>query len=398
MKRPAAADVPAVAPKKRAGKASDNDPSDACDAEGVASERSTQRGVPPGFDGLFKLSGDIAMMRRYVEGLGYDAEAKPFGKLPSKKLVDGLRFLKALGDEIQSNTGPSKATLTSLSGFFYQRIPHKFDDGNWVNSLVDSEEKLQNKLALIEALSSIDVAWKVVREPDGNIPGPDVSNHDRLVDCYKRLKCRLEPIREGSDDAKIVQQYFEATRASLSIEICNIFALTTWGEKKRFEPHSKCKNRALLWHGAHPVHWLSIMSRGLEVPLPETPEVATRVLGQGVRFWETAAGAAEMACVANGPGRVLLFLAEVSLGTTGSVQRGSHRQKLPLDECQSMEVQGKLVPGRGRRRTVGGSDGIRVPCGPLVSQRGTRQRFTELAVYDASRIRMRFVVELELFQ
>lgn len=248
-------------------------------------------------------------------------------------------------------------------------------------------------------MASIDVAWKVVREPDSNASSSDLcKGHDRLVECYKRLKCRLEPLKEDSDDAKIVQQYLKGTRASASMKICNVFTLTTWGEKKRFEPHAKCNGRALLWHGAHPVHWLSILSRGLEVPLPETPEVASRTLGQGVRFWDTAAGAVKMACVTNGPGRVLLFLAEVALGKTGSVQHGSDRQELPLDGYQSMEVQGKLVPGRGRRQTLGGSDGIRVPSGPLVAQKGAKQSFSELAVYDASRIRMRFVVEVELLQ
>lgn len=396
MKRPAAADSAAVATKKRTSRVPENDPCDSGDADGVASEKPTQRGAPAGFDELFKVSGDIAMMRRYVEGLGYDAELKPFGKLQSKKLVDGLQFLRTLGEEIRSQAGPSKATLTSLSGFFYQRIPHKFEVGSWVDSLIDSEEKLQNKLALVDALASIDVAWRVARE---HVAGPELgAGPDRLAECYKRLKCRLEPLKQDSDDAKTVQQYFRGTRASLSMDICKIFMLTTWGEKKRFEPHAKCKSRALLWHGAHPVHWLSIMSRGLEVPVPETPEVATRVLGQGVRFWDTAAGAAEMAHVANGPGRVLLFLAEVALGNTGSVQGSSDHQKLPLDGCESMEAQGKSVPGRGRRRTVAGTDGIRVPCGPLVSQRGAQRSFNELAVYDASRIRMRFVVELDFLQ
>lgn len=371
--------------------------------------------APAGFDKLIALLGDTVAMQKYLEALGFDATARTLGKFAPKKRAEGLRMLKAIGDEIQKPSGANHTTLTSLSGFYYNKIPHNFQGLNWVDFVIDSPDKLQEEVVMLEALGSVDVACRVMKELDGEA----TTGVNLCAEQYRRLKCTLEPLPKNSSDYKLVHEYFKGTQhAPVTMDVCRVFHVDAPGEKRRFEPHAESKSRVLLWHGTQHVHWISVLSRGLQVAEPGTPHaLPDRVLGHGIRLWDTAAGAIEASnfgAAGAPPQGGLLFLAEVALDSIGTVPASSPSSassgELPLPGCQSMQAHGGLKSRPGQRRKLCATDTeVRVPSGPLTphepkqssgkaqaaSMAEVTRRFSEYAVYDISRVRMRYAVQLE---
>lgn len=69
-----------------------------------------------------------------------------------------------------------------------------------VNFVIDSNTKLKAKLEMIESLSEIEIATKIIEECKGNKDEEDV-----LKSHYKKLNCDINPIERN---VKLLKNYF----------------------------------------------------------------------------------------------------------------------------------------------------------------------------------------------
>lgn len=85
-------------------------------------------------------------MEASVVNIGYDVKKMPLGELQKETVIKGYQILKNIEAVLQ---GTSKESLADLSSQFYTNIPHNFGMKNMSLFIINSIEKLKEKLDLI---------------------------------------------------------------------------------------------------------------------------------------------------------------------------------------------------------------------------------------------------------
>lgn len=93
-----------------------------------------------------KLIFNQKLMEASVVNIGYDVKKMPLGELQKETVIKGYQILKNIEAVLQ---GTSKASLADLSSQFYTNIPHNFGMKNMSLFIINSIEKLKEKLDLI---------------------------------------------------------------------------------------------------------------------------------------------------------------------------------------------------------------------------------------------------------
>lgn len=94
---------------------------------------------------------DHKMMEQSVVKVGYDIKRLPLGQLSNETAMNGYRVLR----DIESALKTGKGDLAALSSQFYTYIPHAVGMQKMSNFIINSEEKLRQKLDLIQNLVDI---------------------------------------------------------------------------------------------------------------------------------------------------------------------------------------------------------------------------------------------------
>ncbi|KAG5397208.1 hypothetical protein IGI04_019022 [Brassica rapa subsp. trilocularis] len=149
---------------------------------------------------------------------------------------------------------------------FYTVIPHDFGFQKMREFVINTPEKLRQKLDMVEALNEIEVAKK----------------EDPLYSYYQHLRCDLTPICKDSEEFAMIAEYIENTRDKRRHEqrpVAQVFRTTL----RTNLPDDFNKNRMLLWHGSHLTNWASILTKGPQIAPPEAPHRGY-MFGKGVYF------------------------------------------------------------------------------------------------------------------
>lgn len=93
-----------------------------------------------------KLIFNQKLMEASVVNIGYDVKKMPLGELQKETVIKGYQILKNIEAVLQ---GTSKESLADLSSQFYTNIPHNFGMKNMSLFIINSIEKLKEKLDLI---------------------------------------------------------------------------------------------------------------------------------------------------------------------------------------------------------------------------------------------------------
>ncbi|XP_051989400.1 poly [ADP-ribose] polymerase 2-like isoform X2 [Xyrauchen texanus] len=336
---------------------------------------------------LLELICDLKAMEECVLEMKFDTKKAPLGKLTAEQIQAGYASLKRI-EECLKRKGCSKELLDACNQF-YTRIPHDF--GLRTPPVIRSEEEIKEKIALLETLSDIQIAVKMVQSSDQSDEHP-------LDRQYRSLKCGLQPLDSDSNEYKIIEKYLQSTHApthtDYTMTILDIFAVEREGEKDNF--NSQLDNRMLLWHGSRLSNWVGILNQGLRVAPPEAP-LTGYMFGKGIYFADMSSKSANY-CFANQKNNQgLLLLSEVALGDSNELLDADYNAaKLPSGK-QSTKGLGQTAPDPNNNVKL---DGVTVPMGPCVKT-GVGQKggysllYNEYIVYKPTQTHMRYLLRVQ---
>ncbi|XP_069044736.1 poly [ADP-ribose] polymerase 2 isoform X2 [Lepisosteus oculatus] len=335
---------------------------------------------------LLELICDLKAMEECVLEMKFDTKKAPLGKLTPQQIKGGYEALKRI-EECLNKKKTSKELLEACNTF-YTRIPHDF--GLRTPPLIRSEQELKEKIALLEALSDIQIAVKMVQSSASGDEHP-------LDRQYHTLCCELEPVEPSSQEYQLLERYLQSTHASThsdyTMTVLDIFTVNRKGEEEAFCSH--LHNRTLLWHGSRLSNWVGILNKGLRVAPPEAP-VTGYMFGKGIYFADMSSKSANY-CFANQKNSTgLLLLSEVALGDCNELLHADYNaDKLPPGK-HSTKGLGQTAPDP---RNAVALDGVGVPLGPAVrtgvaNEQGYTLLYNEFVVYDPNQVRMRFLLRV----
>ncbi|XP_007199613.2 poly [ADP-ribose] polymerase 2 isoform X2 [Prunus persica] len=330
---------------------------------------------------------NISMMKQHMMEIGYNADKLPLGKLSKSTISKGYNILKRIADVIG---GSNRRTIEQLSGEFYTVIPHDFGFKKMSNFVIDTPQKLKQKLEMVEALDEIVVATKLLKDDTG-------MQEDPLYSSYQRLRCELTPLGADSDEFNMIAKYLHNTHAkthsNYAVDIIQIFRASKEGEVERFRKFSSMKNRMLLWHGSRLTNWAGILSQGLRIAPPEAP-VTGYMFGKGIYFADMFSKSANYCYATDGCTAGVLLLCEVALGDMAELLTAKYdADKLPEGKLSTKGV-GGTEPDLSQARLL--DDGVVVPLGKPKENSEPKGAllYNEYIVYNVEQIRMRYVVQV----
>ncbi|XP_028284052.1 poly [ADP-ribose] polymerase 2 [Parambassis ranga] len=336
---------------------------------------------------LLELICDLKAMEECVLEMKFDTRKAPLGKLTSEQIRAGYTALKRI-EECLKKKGSNRELLEACNQF-YTRIPHDF--GLKTPPIIRTEDELKEKIALLEALSDIRIAVKMVQSSEDSDEHP-------LDQHYLSLQCKLQPLDSSSHEYKIVEKYLQSTHApthcDYTMSLLDIFSVDRDGESGNF--NSQLHNRTLLWHGSRLSNWVGILSKGLRVAPPEAP-VTGYMFGKGIYFADMSSKSANY-CFANQNNNIgLLLLCEVALGDCNELLDADYEaSNLPAGK-HSTKGLGQTGPDPKNSVTL---DGMTVPMGPGVKTGIGKNNaysllYNEFIVYNPAQARMRYLLRVK---
>ncbi|KAM9844809.1 poly [ADP-ribose] polymerase 2 [Aulostomus maculatus] len=335
---------------------------------------------------LLELICDIKAMEECVLEMKFDTRKAPLGKLTSEQIRAGYTALKGIEACLKKKGG--RRELLEACNQFYTRIPHDF--GLKTPPLIHTEDELKEKIALLEALSDIQIAVRMVQSSQDGVEHP-------LDRQYHSLHCKLDPLDSSSHEYKVIEQYLQSTHApthqDYTMTVLDIFSVDRDGESNNFL--SQIHNRTLLWHGSRLSNWVGILSRGLRVAPPEAP-VTGYMFGKGIYFADMSSKSANY-CFASQHNQVgLLLLCEVALGDCNELLDANYEaDNLPAGKHSTKGV-GQTGPDPRNSVSL---DSVMVPMGPGVKTgtgktSGYSLLYNEFIVYNPAQTRMRYLLRI----
>ncbi|XP_038573369.1 poly [ADP-ribose] polymerase 2 isoform X1 [Micropterus salmoides] len=336
---------------------------------------------------LLELICDLKAMEECVLEMKFDTRKAPLGKLTSEQIRAGYTALKKI-ETCLKKKGSSRELLEACNQF-YTRIPHDF--GLKTPPIIRTEDELKEKIALLEALSDIQIAVKMVQSSEDSDEHP-------LDRQYSSLQCKLEPLDSSCHEYKVIEKYLQSTHApthcDYTMTVLDIFSVDREGERNNFL--SQLHNRTLLWHGSRLSNWVGILSQGLRVAPPEAP-VTGYMFGKGLYFADMSSKSANY-CFANQHNQVgLLLLSEVALGDCNELLDADYEaSNLPAGK-HSTKGLGQTGPDPKNSVTL---DGVTVPMGPGVKTGVGKHNaysllYNEFIVYNPAQTRMRYLLRVK---
>ncbi|XP_019121431.2 poly [ADP-ribose] polymerase 2 [Larimichthys crocea] len=336
---------------------------------------------------LLELICDIKAMEECVLEMKFDTRKAPLGKLTSEQIRAGYTALKKI-EECLKKKGSNRELLEACNQF-YTRIPHDF--GLKTPPIIRTEDELKEKIALLEALSDIQIAVKMVQSSkDG-----DEHPLDRQ---YRSLQCQVQPLESGSNEYKVIEKYLLSTHApthsDYTMSVLDIFSVDRDGERNNFL--SQLHNRTLLWHGSRLSNWVGILSKGLRVAPPEAP-VTGYMFGKGIYFADMSSKSANY-CFASQNSQVgLLLLCEVALGDSNELLDADYEANNLPPGKHSTKGLGQTGPDPENSVTL---DGVTVPMGPgkktgVGKHNSYSLLYNEFIVYNPAQVRMRYLLRIK---
>ncbi|XP_067837774.1 poly [ADP-ribose] polymerase 2, partial [Heptranchias perlo] len=336
---------------------------------------------------LIELICNIRAMEEMVLQMKYDTKKAPLGKLTTDQIKAGYLSLQKIEDCINRNvTGKA---LVEACNEFYTRIPHDF--GLKIPPLIRTKKELQEKVGLLEALSEIEIAIKVVESELGSAENP-------LDRQYRSLHCSLQPLEHTASEFKVVEKYLQSTHASthndFTMKLLEVFNVEKEGEKDQFR--TDLGNRKLLWHGSRLSNWVSILNQGLRIAPPEAP-VTGYMFGKGIYFADMSSKSANYCFATREQNVGLLLLCEVALGDCNKLLVADYEaDKLPPGKDSTMGL-GRIAPDPNTEVNL---NGALVPIGPgketgVENPSGYTLNYNEYIVYSPKQVHMKYLLKVQ---
>ena len=348
---------------------------------------------------LIRLIYDKETINDNLHEIGYDSKKMPLGKLSHVTLTNGLNILKEIESELKKSN-PDESNLSQLSSNFYTQIPHNFGFQKMSNFIINTIEKVKEKINMISSLSDMKITLKILENTDSESDEYENQEEKKLNDYYKQLNCDIKTISEDEPIYSTINKYLTS---KISIEDKDVFGsyygrrynlslikayeIGRYGEKKKFKDYG---NKKLLWHGSRITNFVGILSQGLRIAPPEAPS-SGYLYGKGVYFADMSQ---KSSCYCYPRDNIaLILLAEVSLGEED--QRTNCDFNLPntlKKDANSVHALGRLEPSEGE--TI--DEDVFVPNGDakVIEKNCCCNDHAEYIVYDVDQIKLRYLLKI----
>lgn len=230
-----------------------------------------------------------------------------------------------------------------------------------INFVIDNQEKVKQKLEMLEALSDIEIATKILKDLE--------DQEDVYDEHYKKLSCDIKHISHDEEIFETLKTYLINSSSDNSyqkLDILEAFEIVRTGEHAVFDD---CGNRMLLWHGSRITNYVGILSQGLRIAPPEAP-VSGYNFGKGLYFADMSS---KSACYCYpSEGVALILLCEVAVGKARELLTVDYNAaNLPPGHHSTLGC-GITVPSS----TIKLDDGTIVPIGkPVQSTKNVKYNF-----------------------
>lgn len=97
-----------------------------------------------------------------MKEIGYDPKKQPLGQLGNNTIKEAYEVLNRLMNAIRQNSG--KQIYNDLSSEFFSLIPHDIGKKKLSEFVIDNEEKVKEKLDMLQSLSDMKIANSFVKE------------------------------------------------------------------------------------------------------------------------------------------------------------------------------------------------------------------------------------------
>jgi poly [ADP-ribose] polymerase len=226
---------------------------------------------------LLRFIFDMKMIESSVVKVGFNVKKLPLGKLSKATVLKGLTVLKSIENALKNGSGNTE--LGKLSSDFYSIIPHDFKFQKMSNFIINTTDKLKDKIDLVTTLGDIQIAFEIANEVK------DEDDDTNELDAkYNKMKCSIEHLDENCKEYDDLIKTITTTHGEthhFKVKPLEIFKIKRQGEEENF--NEKIGNRQLLWHGSRFSNWGGILSQGLRIAPPEAPATGY-MFGKGVYF------------------------------------------------------------------------------------------------------------------
>ena len=304
-----------------------DEPEAECKPKPVAKAKGKAKPAGPALDSriqsLISLIFDLNMINKALAEIGYDAKKMPLGKLSAANLKRGFEVLKRIEDALEhKNSG----ALGTLSSEFFTLIPHDFGFQHMSQFVINTKQKLKDKVEMLESLGEMKIATNMLAE--------DTSALDPIRSNYAKLHCEMQPLERDTEIFRLLEEYVQTTHAAThsyyTLTILDIFEVEREKEEGRF--NKKMHNRMLLWHGSRLTNWVGILSQGLRIAPPEAP-VSGYMFGKGVYFADMVSKSANYCCSTREQNVGCMLLCDVALGNPNELLHADfNASKLPANK------------------------------------------------------------------
>lgn len=334
---------------------------------------------------FIRLIYNTNIMNTQMKEIGYDSNKLPLGKLAKETLKEGYNILKQIEQELSSKS-PNNNNLLLYSSQFYSKIPHNFGYQKMVNFIINTKEKLKAKVELIDSLSDITIATKIIDEGEK----VNADENKLLYSYYQKLHCKIRPMDSNEKIYSILEKYLQVKSKSYAykkLTLLEAFEIEREGEKERFD--TKIGNRMLLWHGTRITNYVGILSQGLRIAPPEAPS-SGYLFGKGLYFADMAAKSSCYCYPMNNIG--LIILAEVALGKMDERKETDSSLPSTLKKgCNSAHGIGRCKPGGGEYI----EKDLFVPNGQEeIEINANYLSYNEFIVYNVNQVKLKYVLKI----
>lgn len=299
-----------------------------------------------------------------LKSFNIDSEKLPLGKLSSTQIQKAMEVLKKIEEVIKF---AYDGDLNGLSSTFWSLIP--YSHGRKKPPVISSLHDVKTYVEFLDVLGNLQVTAKVVGQTVSSVYssiGKEICILDKETVEYKNI-CNYVSFSHG-----------KTHKYGLSLE--NVYQV-----KCVDDDFEKQTNRKLLFHGTRTPNFLGILTNGLR--LPNTSQVVNgAALGYGIYFADSITKSFNYTtCKSGEVGYVLVC--EVALGSKPHVVT-----QAPFDQRPPPTYTSRFAKGEN-----GYEDEMAFIPQEKLSERNITSGFiyNEYCIYDASKYRIRYVLELK---
>ncbi|KAL9010337.1 MAG: hypothetical protein Q9173_004721 [Seirophora scorigena] len=260
-----------------------------------------------------------------LEGIGYNAEKLPLGKLSKATLKQGFDYLNELASLIKhpklaasKHQMSQKEAIEEYSNKYYSTIPHDF--GRRRPTPINNQDILRTEISMLDTLTDMEVANTIMKTTTDKKKDAEAVN--MLDKRFGELNLdEMTPLDHKSDEYKMLADYLVKSSGQahgIRYRLEDIFRIQRNGEEERFAKSEFSKlhksDKRLLWHGSRTTNFGGILSQGLRIAPPEAP-VNGYAFGKGVYLADISSKSAQYCQPGMSGNTGLLLLVEAELGS-----------------------------------------------------------------------------------